>query len=70
MPHPYPGPGVRFNRERDKAYALESGVQKAPLGAVRSAVQRGDDLVSRDGEFSEFGTNQPPGTITEIYRLI
>ena len=33
MPHPYPGPGVRFNRERDKAYALESGVQKARGGA-------------------------------------
>ena len=31
MPHPYPG--VRFNRERDKAYALESGVQKARGGA-------------------------------------
>ena len=27
-----PGPGVRFNRERDKAYALNSGVQQAWLG--------------------------------------
>lgn len=24
-----PGPGVRFSRERDKAYALEAGVQQA-----------------------------------------
>lgn len=34
------GPGVRFNRERDKAYALESGVQKEQIHVMSKALDR------------------------------
>mgnify|MGYP002803649278 FL=1 len=34
------GPGVRFNRERDKAYALNSGVQQEQIHVISKALDR------------------------------